>query len=272
MKICRNCGAKYENDNNFCELCGCPLEEAVMPGNQFPKQPAPKKKSGAGALIAVICVLLVVLGGAGIFTVYKIQEKKIQAVKFEAEKKEKKAKREKKEKEAEHEMKMKEKEAELAKQLEEKDYELEEQLLEKDAELKQAQKELEEEKARARDSYTYVFSSTPEEAFTNYEYTLVDAINSGDYSNAYTVMKVGSSLYNEQKKLVNRLYKKGTSEEVVKCGIKSTENLSSTKVRIISDEIIKVYYADGTQKNLSQCYGYICELTDDGWLLTKIED
>lgn len=266
MKVCRNCGEKYSDDNNFCEACGCPLEEAVMENNEF-QNPEPKKKTGWWLLIGI---LILALGGGGIFAVYKVQDKKIQEVKKESEKKEKKAKKEKKEKDAEVKKQLKEKEDELEKQLKESAAELEKQLQEKEAELQRAKEELE--SKQSRESVAYYYSDTPEDAFTNYVYVLVNAINTGDYSEAHTVMKVGSSLYNEQQKLVNRLHGKGISEEVVKCGIKSSENISSTQVRIVSDEIIKVIYKDGTRKNLSQCYGYICELTGEGWLLTKIEE
>jgi len=118
---------------------------------------------------------------------------------------------------------------------------------------------------------TYIYAKTPEEALSAYVYFLVDAINKNDYSGAETVMVMGSALYNEQKNLVPQLNSRGITEQVVECRAESTENIDDNHVRVISNEKIAVSYNDGTEKLISQRYGYICELTKDGWLLTDIE-
>lgn len=130
------------------------------------------------------------------------------------------------------------------------------------------QEEMKEEEV---DKSTYIYSKTPEEALSAYVYFLVEAINKNDYSGAETVMVKGSTLYNEQKNLVVQLNSRGITEQVVECRAEGTENIDDTHVRVISNEKIDVSYNDGTEKLISQRYGYICELTKDGWLFTDIE-
>lgn len=119
---------------------------------------------------------------------------------------------------------------------------------------------------------TYLYSNTPREAFESYVYTLIGAINTGNYSYAETVMIQGSPIYNLQKDLVERLYKKGIKEEVDSISIKYVDTISDTQAWVISDENISVKYSDGTSKLVHQSYRYLCELTADGWLLTEIKD
>lgn len=117
----------------------------------------------------------------------------------------------------------------------------------------------------------YQYASTPEEAFQNYMVFLIQAINSGDYTDAGVVMVEGSSLYNEQKSLVDRLYNENTREELISCNVQDQEEMTETSVQIISYEEIKVLYDDGSDKIIQQTYRYTCELTLGGWRLSKIE-
>ena len=114
-------------------------------------------------------------------------------------------------------------------------------------------------------------TETPEQAFENYLVFLVEAVNSGDYTGAEKVMVKDSSLYQDQKKLVEKLYADGTKEKLTKQGIKSQEDIDDTHVRLISDEEYEITYADGTVKTVPQSYAYVCELTEQGWLLTTLE-
>jgi predicted nucleic acid-binding Zn ribbon protein len=114
-------------------------------------------------------------------------------------------------------------------------------------------------------------TETPEQAFENYLVFLVDAVNSGDYTGAEKVMVKDSPLYQDQKKLVEKLYADGTKEKLTKQGIKSQEDIDDTHVRLISDEEYEITYADGTVKTVSQSFAYVCELTEQGWLLTTLE-
>lgn len=114
-------------------------------------------------------------------------------------------------------------------------------------------------------------AETPEQAFKNYLIFLVDAVNSGDYTGAEKVMVKDSPLYQEQKKLVEKLFSEGTKEKLTRQGIKSQEEIDDTHVRLVSDEEYEIIKADGTVKTVSQSFAYVCELTEQGWLLTTLE-
>lgn len=119
---------------------------------------------------------------------------------------------------------------------------------------------------------SYLYSDSPSEAFESYVYTLVNAINTGDYSYAETTMLAGSEIYNVQKDLVDRLCEKGVKEQVDSVSVKYIDTISDTQVWVISDEYITVRYSDGTSKQVHQSYRYLCQLTVDGWLLTDMKD
>lgn len=114
-------------------------------------------------------------------------------------------------------------------------------------------------------------AETPEQAFENYLVFLVDAINSGDYEGAENVMLKDSSLYQEQSKLVMKLYGENTKEELKNWSITSTEEIDDTHVRLISDEEYELTYSDGTVKTVPQSFAYECELTERGWVVTTLE-
>lgn len=114
-------------------------------------------------------------------------------------------------------------------------------------------------------------AETPEQAFENYLVFLVDAINRGDYEGAEQVMLKDSPLYQEQSKLVTKLYSENTKEELKDWSITSTEEIDDTHVRLISDEKYELTYSDGTVKTVPQSFAYECELTEQGWVMTTLE-
>ncbi len=114
-------------------------------------------------------------------------------------------------------------------------------------------------------------AETPEQAFENYLVFLVDAINRGDYEGAEQVMLKDSPLYQEQSKLVTKLYSENTKEELKDWSITSTEEIDDTHVRLISDEEYELTYSDGTVKTVPQSFAYECELTEQGWVMTTLE-
>lgn len=114
-------------------------------------------------------------------------------------------------------------------------------------------------------------AETPEQAFENYLVFLVDAINRGDYEGAEQVMLKDSPLYQEQSKLVTKLYSENTKEELKDWSITSTEEIDDTHVRLISDEEYELTYSDGTVKTVPQSFAYECELTKQGWVMTTLE-
>lgn len=114
-------------------------------------------------------------------------------------------------------------------------------------------------------------AETPEQAFENYLVFLVDAINRGDYEGAEQVMLKDSPLYQEQSKLVTKLYSENTKEELKDWSITSTEEIDDTHVRLISNEEYELTYSDGTVKTVPQSFAYECELTEQGWVMTTLE-
>lgn len=111
-----------------------------------------------------------------------------------------------------------------------------------------------------------------QEALENYVNFFTDAVNSGNYSNADSVMKAGSKIYNQQEKVVESLHNKGIREEVQSCQMKSVKEVDSSTVKIISKESILVTYSDGTSKVIDQSYEYRCEKTADGWVFTQMNE
>ncbi|WP_297780517.1 zinc ribbon domain-containing protein [Blautia sp.] len=142
---------------------------------------------------------------------------------------------------------------------------------EKDKATQKVEKPKQEDPVKPEESTEEVKAETPEQAFENYLVFLVDAVNNGDYTDAEKVMVKDSPLYQDQKKLVEKLYADGTKEKLTKQGIKSQEDIDDTHVRLISDEEYEITYADGTVKTVPQSYAYVCELTEQGWLLTTLE-
>ena len=142
---------------------------------------------------------------------------------------------------------------------------------EKDKATQKVEKPKQEDPVKPEESTEEPKTETPEQAFENYLVFLVEAVNSGDYTGAEKVMVKDSPLYQDQKKLVEKLYADGTKEKLTKQGIKSQEDIDDTHVRLISDEEYEITYADGTVKTVPQSYAYVCELTEQGWLLTTLE-
>ena len=111
MKKCQKCGAEYEEDKKFCKRCGSPLLEVDKNSEQNDQdgfqdwkedneeagdeqQSGKKKKKNLWMGILIGLVLVMFCGG--IFAVYVIQEKRLEAVQEEHEKREKEIEEERK--------------------------------------------------------------------------------------------------------------------------------------------------------------------------------
>lgn len=142
---------------------------------------------------------------------------------------------------------------------------------EKDKTAQKVEKPKQEDPVKPEEPAEEIKAETPEQAFENYLVFLVDAVNSGDYTGAEKVMVKDSPLYQEQSKLVTKLHSEGTEEKLTNWSIKSQEEIDATHVRLVSDEEYEVTYSDDTVKMVPQSFAYICELTEQGWLLTTLE-
>ncbi|MFD1775436.1 TcaA NTF2-like domain-containing protein [Paenibacillus rhizophilus] len=104
-----------------------------------------------------------------------------------------------------------------------------------------------------------------EDNYLGYLNSLIEAINTGDFSLVEIHLLYDSDLYTQQQKLVQTLSAKGTREELVDYEIQSTsyDEDSSTlgmKVR----EQIKVISADGTEKTTENVWTYTALQVDQG--------
>lgn len=116
------------------------------------------------------------------------------------------------------------------------------------------------------------YSSTPSAAFDNYMKVFIEAVNTGDFSNAGMVMKIGSEIYDQQKNIVTHYHKQGITERVLSYAITKTEQLEDGSMRLTSNEEIEVTYSDGSAKVVEQSYAYICvQEGQKGWLFTNME-
>ena len=90
------------------------------------------------------------------------------------------------------------------------------------------------------DSYLY------EELYLNYENSLIDAINNGDFSLVEHMLFPDSNLYKSQKQLVENLSKQGTKEELVEFEIQEAMfDETSGTVFLTVREKVKIIKASG---------------------------
>lgn len=108
------------------------------------------------------------------------------------------------------------------------------------------------------------------EAVDDYMIYLVEAINDGDYSIVKPYIKDGSPLHDMQTGLVDRLYKNGTTQELVSA---SVENISEdgNEWKVTTKETVKIIYESGKDETKSYTWKYT--VVDDGgtYRLTNIE-
>ncbi len=80
------------------------------------------------------------------------------------------------------------------------------------------------------------------EYIITYGHDLVEAINTGDFSIVDNALYPDSPLYKSQKKLVDRLYRGGISEEIVRYEVDAIRIVSDEWVEVDTYEAIDVYH------------------------------
>lgn len=107
--------------------------------------------------------------------------------------------------------------------------------------------------------------------FENYLFGLITAINNGDFSAVSSTMVPGSSIYNQQKKLVDNLHGRGIRESVETYYVESSERITDTCWHLSMYESISVLYSDGTSKLVEQHFTYVMEQQANGaWLVSDL--
>ncbi|MBQ7265162.1 MAG: hypothetical protein IJS61_03600 [Firmicutes bacterium] len=107
-------------------------------------------------------------------------------------------------------------------------------------------------------------------AFENYAKNLCTAINNGDYSYVASYIVPGSSLENDQRKLVSNLYSKNITETFDGGYITSIEWIDDYNCKIHVTETETIYSSQTQQKTFNWVYTANYDSVM-GWRLSKIE-
>ncbi|MBB6454104.1 putative membrane protein YvbJ [Salirhabdus euzebyi] len=113
-------------------------------------------------------------------------------------------------------------------------------------------------------------SQLVERDYSNYLYSLVDAINQNNFSIVEDTLKDGSGLYLSQRDLVENLNDKGITEEVIEYKVNNITH-DGNVIKIETYEKIKIFYADGSNETLEYDWIYTAEIIDNGLKFTSIE-
>ncbi|GAA0315067.1 hypothetical protein GCM10008931_03290 [Oceanobacillus oncorhynchi subsp. oncorhynchi] len=104
-----------------------------------------------------------------------------------------------------------------------------------------------------------------------YVYSLVDAINTGDYDLVAEYIASGSSLETMQRDLVERLSDSEMRQEVQSVSVEDVEEVDSETWEVTTSETIELIYASGESETEDYQWTYTVELTDEGYQLTNLE-
>lgn len=103
-----------------------------------------------------------------------------------------------------------------------------------------------------------------EEIYTNYEYALIDAINAGDFSLVEHMLLPGSSLYDEQKSLVESLHERGITEELIDYEILAADfDADNGVIQMTVREVVKVIKRDSVSES-DNIWDYTVTQSEDG--------
>lgn len=108
------------------------------------------------------------------------------------------------------------------------------------------------------------------ELMREYAWGLTDAINNNDFGLVSNTLYTGSSIYETQKNLVERLYAAGVKEEMISLTVKSIVKNSDTAYTVITYETAKIISADGTEKVKEYEWKYTLKTQDGKLKLTNI--
>ncbi|MGM9924899.1 MAG: zinc ribbon domain-containing protein [Bacillus sp. (in: firmicutes)] len=114
-----------------------------------------------------------------------------------------------------------------------------------------------------------VYEDEAETLMEGYIPGFIKAVNNNDFSQISPYLKEGSELYNSQKKLIDKLYNNGTTEELLDYKVTSSST-DGNVVSIYTYEKIKINYADGKSETKEYEWRYEAEVIGSELLLTSI--
>ncbi|GAB2556317.1 TcaA NTF2-like domain-containing protein [Gracilibacillus alcaliphilus] len=131
--------------------------------------------------------------------------------------------------------------------------------------------EKESDKANAEEADSENTASAAETAVSSYIENLVTAINSGDYGDVEAYIAAGSELETMQKDLVDRLYQKGITQEIVDYSINEVDVDDANMATITTEETITIYYQNGEQETQDYSWTYTVEKDGNSYKLSNLE-
>ena len=100
-----------------------------------------------------------------------------------------------------------------------------------------------------------------ENLMSEYMYSIVDAINSGDFNIVKGTLTSGGPLYKKQKKLVTDLFNKGVTEDLIEFTfLGSPKKVASNKYEMLVKETHRIYYVDKESKEVVNTWKYTLKL------------
>lgn len=100
-----------------------------------------------------------------------------------------------------------------------------------------------------------------ENLMSEYMYSIVDAINSGDFNIVKGTLTSGGPLYKKQKKLVTDLSDKGVTEDLIEFTfLGDPKKVANNKYEMLVKETHRIYYPDKESKEVVNTWRYTLKL------------
>ncbi|MGE5328214.1 MAG: WG repeat-containing protein [Deltaproteobacteria bacterium] len=123
-----------------------------------------------------------------------------------------------------------------------------------------------------KDESVKVINGYIEKVISNYENSMIQAINKNNFGLVQPYLVQGSNLYNSQKSLVANLYKKGIKEKVVECSISDFGwNTDRTEFKVYVNEKIAIKYPGKDFQTKKFSWVYTVKYLKGKYLLSDIE-
>lgn len=98
----------------------------------------------------------------------------------------------------------------------------------------------------------------------------VNGVNTGDFDYVYTYFS--GSAAGQELKSVKSIHESVSSEQILSVNCHSTERISATQVTVIRDSVIRVYYPDGSVKDVSERYKYTVDISGSAYKIVSLKN